>query len=74
MSEITSDSLVQSLRRCNGNVDCEGCGYAQLAAGQCMRKMQGDAAQMIEALQCMVADQASTIFKLRKIVAARKPK
>lgn len=66
MVEVDAQQVAKALKQCGSTNDCTGCPYDRLPAGQCMRKMQRDAAKTINGL---LADNEAKTLAIREYYA-----
>lgn len=66
MVEVNAQQVAKALNQCGSTNDCTGCPYDCLPAGRCMRKMQRDAAKVINGL---LADNEAKARAIREYYA-----
>ena len=68
MIELTASQIAEALRKCGGTIACDGCPHQVLGPGPCIRALQNDAAEMIDAQSQLIDEQEAKLEALRKLV------
>lgn len=68
MPSLTANRLVDALRMCGNTGICAGCPHQILGPGPCIRALQNDAAEMIDAQSQLIDEQEAKLEALRKLV------